>query len=164
MVRSRLALATLALTGLTLIAINRPAICQAGQDVPRDHWAYEAVNDLISKGLVKGFPPDGLFRGKRTATRYELATIIKRALDYVDDKLAKNKVDVSSFVKQEQLDELRKLVSDFKMELAVIGTDLQKVKDQIGDINAKVEEHGKRLDALGKAVEQAQAEAKAARD
>src|ERR1044071_9464368 len=119
-------LVAFALAGLTFALMNRPAMGQAGQDVPRDHWAYEAVNDLISKGLVKGFPPDGLFRGKRTATRYELATIIKRALDYVDDKLSKNKVDVSSFVKQEQLDELRKLVSDFKMELAVIGTDLQK--------------------------------------
>src|ERR1044071_5265299 len=82
-------LVAFALAGLTFALMNRPAMGQAGQDVPRDHWAYEAVNDLISKGLVKGFPPDGLFRGKRTATRYELATIIKRALDFIDEKLSK---------------------------------------------------------------------------
>src|SRR5438105_3344798 len=53
-------------------------------DVPPNHWAYQAVHDLADKGLVKGYP-DGKFLGKRTLTRYEMATLIQRLLQTVDE-------------------------------------------------------------------------------
>lgn len=31
-------------------------------DIPKDHWAYEAVETLIREGLMKGYP-DGTFKG-----------------------------------------------------------------------------------------------------
>ena len=49
-------------------------------DVPRDHWAYDAVQDLASKGYVLGYS-DANFLGNRTLTRYEFATIMKRVVD-----------------------------------------------------------------------------------
>jgi len=41
-------------------------------DVPQNHWAYQAVTDLASKGYVKGYP-EGVFLGQRVMTRYEFA-------------------------------------------------------------------------------------------
>ena len=48
-------------------------------DVPANHWAYEAVNDMVKRGLVIGYE-DGQFKGDRTMTRYEFAMIVERAI------------------------------------------------------------------------------------
>jgi len=44
-------------------------------DVPDNHWAFEALQRLKKDGLLVGYP-DGLFRGNRPASRYELAVAI----------------------------------------------------------------------------------------
>lgn len=48
-------------------------------DVPKNHWAYEAVSRLGGNGIVDGFP-DGEFKGDRTLTRFEMAQMIYNAL------------------------------------------------------------------------------------
>lgn len=48
-------------------------------DVPQNHWAYAAVQDLANRGLVNGYE-DGLFKGDRTLTRYEFAQVIYNAI------------------------------------------------------------------------------------
>ena len=48
-------------------------------DVPQNHWAFEAVDDLARRGLIIGYE-DGLFKGDRTLTRYEFAEIVHRAI------------------------------------------------------------------------------------
>ena len=58
-------------------------------DIPTNHWAYEAVSDLSSRGLVEGYP-DGTFGGDRMLTRYEFAQIVYRAIQdgvTVNDRL-----------------------------------------------------------------------------
>lgn len=49
-------------------------------DVDRDHWAYDAVNKVASSGIMRGYR-DGVFKGKETVTRYEMALIISRLID-----------------------------------------------------------------------------------
>ncbi len=49
-------------------------------DVPENHWAYDYVKKLADRGLLEGYP-DGEFKGSRTLTRYEFATIFERALE-----------------------------------------------------------------------------------
>ncbi len=72
------ALAAVALAGAASAqGINQPAT-QPFKDVPRDHWAYEAVEHLRQLGIVNGYP-DGSFRGKRTVTRYEAASGLNKA-------------------------------------------------------------------------------------
>lgn len=48
-------------------------------DVEKNHWAYEAVNDLANRGLLTGYP-DGTFKGDSNMTRYEFAMIVERAI------------------------------------------------------------------------------------
>src|SRR5437868_1028661 len=74
---------------LSLLAGRAPSIAQVALDIPKDHWAYAAVNDLAAMGLIKGYPPDGKFLGDRTLTRYEMATIVQRVLQRVDDLSSK---------------------------------------------------------------------------
>lgn len=48
-------------------------------DVPRDHWAYDAVTQLANDGVVEGYG-DGTFRGDRNITRYEMAQMVAKAM------------------------------------------------------------------------------------
>ncbi|WP_291428858.1 S-layer homology domain-containing protein [Deinococcus sp.] len=51
-------------------------------DVPAGHWAKDAIDKLVSTGIILGYP-DGTFRGTQNLTRYEAAVIIARLLDQV---------------------------------------------------------------------------------
>lgn len=48
-------------------------------DVPENHWAFEAVDDLAKRGLIIGYE-DGMFKGDRALTRYEFAEVVHRAI------------------------------------------------------------------------------------
>lgn len=48
-------------------------------DVPRDHWAYDAVTQLAADGVIEGYG-DGTFRGERNITRYEMAQMVAKAM------------------------------------------------------------------------------------
>ncbi|UCH34782.1 MAG: S-layer homology domain-containing protein, partial [Armatimonadota bacterium] len=64
-----------------LIAATVPAGAQgAFSDVPSDHWAYDAVQELAQDGVIIGYP-DGTFKGQRQMTRYEFAMALSRILD-----------------------------------------------------------------------------------
>lgn len=65
-----------ALIIITLIAGSfLPAVCQEmPSDIPENHFAYEAVYDLVDRGInVSQGYPDGTFRGNRKTNRYEIA-------------------------------------------------------------------------------------------
>ena len=126
---------------------------EVGSDVKPDHWAYAAVEDLAKKGLIKGYPPDGKFFGGRTLTRYEMATIIKRVVDRMDDIVKQPKP--GNGVSQEDFDKLKasvgeiaQLVNEFKTHLTVIGTDMTQVKDDLTALKKLVGELGTRVDGF----------------
>ena len=52
------------------------------KDVPKDHWAAEAVNKLADAGVLKGYP-DGTFKGEKTVTRYELAAALSSMIQFI---------------------------------------------------------------------------------
>ncbi|WP_309571751.1 S-layer homology domain-containing protein [Deinococcus sp.] len=51
-------------------------------DVPAGHWAKDAIDKLVTRGIILGYP-DGTYRGTQNLTRYEAAVIIARLLDQV---------------------------------------------------------------------------------
>ena len=48
-------------------------------DVPKNHWAYDAVAELAEDGIIEGYGDD-TFRGDRNITRYEMAQMVARAM------------------------------------------------------------------------------------
>ena len=52
-------------------------------DVPAGHWAYKAVANLATEGIIEGYG-DGTYRGDRLITRYEMAQMIAKALAKTD--------------------------------------------------------------------------------
>lgn len=88
-------------------------------DVPKDHWAYNAVNNLVKAGLIEGYN-DGTYRGDKTITRYEFAVAITKALQNYDEANDANKATID------------KLTQEFATELNTLGTRVTKVENKIG--------------------------------
>lgn len=134
-----------------LVATLAPASAQP-PDVPRDHWAYECVNDLAEKGYVIGYP-DGNFLGNRTLTRYEFACVVQRILQRLEADLAAAgdsapppvrdgaavRPPVEPAVSQDDLQKVAKLVEEFKVELTVMGTRLDKLEGELTELKGKLE-------------------------
>lgn len=62
------------------------------KDVPETHWAYEAVHFLAERGIMEGYS-DGRFHGNDYMTRDQMAVVIDRLADYIENKLGK-KIEV----------------------------------------------------------------------
>lgn len=116
------------LTAVTILAVALfavPAFAAAAtnpfMDVPANHWAYDAISQLASRGVISGYP-DGSFKGPQPATRYEMASIVARALAKVDMEKA-SKPDVEM---------LKKLIVEFKDELDALGVKTDKLDSRLG--------------------------------
>lgn len=72
---------TAALGAALVIGASSTALAATNpfSDVPRDHWAYDAVTQLAADGVVEGYG-DGTFRGDRNITRYEMAQMVAKAM------------------------------------------------------------------------------------
>ena len=102
------------------MAVPAMAATNPFMDVPQGHWAYDAVGLLASRGIVSGYP-DGAFKGAQPATRYEMASVVARALVAVDaDKASKQDLEL-----------LKKLVMEFKDELDALGVKVDKLDKRV---------------------------------
>ncbi|MBR1421524.1 MAG: S-layer homology domain-containing protein [Selenomonadaceae bacterium] len=103
-------------------------------DVPRGHWAYDAVEQLRQDGVIEGYG-DGTYRGERTITRYEMAQMIARAMDQFDQQvkgLAGQKPVVQNVGADRAM--LDRLAAEFHDELESLGvrvSNLEKYSDKI---------------------------------
>lgn len=102
-------------TALT-VAFAVPAFANPFADVPRKHWAYDAVNKLAASGIVDGYG-DGTFRGDKTVTRYEMAEIVSKAMNKVSTVEQKVIVD--------------KLAVEFADELNSLGIKVDGIQKQL---------------------------------
>jgi len=130
------------------------AICcmatAAPVDVPKDHWAYDCVSKLAAKGLVSGYP-DGSFLGNKVLTRYEMACLVSRILDQIDQRCGQQgsgATQSAGCVTKADLQCVQKLVEEFKVELTVMGTRLDKVECSISNLESKVEDVNSKVDNL----------------
>jgi hypothetical protein len=111
-----------------MVAFAAPAFAaNPFMDVPMNHWAYDAVSQLAASGVVSGYP-DGSFKGGQPATRYEMASIVARALAKVDmDKASK-----------QDLEMLKKLVVEFKDELDALGVKVDKLDARVAVLEERL--------------------------
>lgn len=56
-------------------------------DVPADHWAYSAIKNVVDKYKIMDGYPQNVFGGDQKLTRYEVAALIKRFVEYVDKNI-----------------------------------------------------------------------------
>ena len=89
-------------------------------DVTPQDWAYQAVAQLASQGIVNGYP-DGTFKGQNNITRYEMAQMVAKALvrqDHVD---------------AEQNAIINRLANEFSAELNNLGVRVATLENKVGN-------------------------------
>lgn len=90
-------------------------------DVPKDHWSYQAVDQLVKDGIIEGMP-DGTYAGDRAISRYEMAVIVARATDKME---AANIADRAL---------IEKMQAEYGSELKTLAGDVKDLKEQVGKV------------------------------
>lgn len=109
-------------------------------DVPAGHWAKDAIDRLVSRGIILGYP-DGTFRGTKNLTRYEASIIIARLLDQMNS-------GVVVAPQGEDLTALQNAVQELSADLAALGVRVSDLeansvsKDDFSRLEARVEALG----------------------
>jgi len=93
----------MSVAGTALAAPANPFV-----DVPAKHWAYDSINKLAQAGIISGYG-DGTYQGDKILTRYEVATIVAKAMANSD------KTDAAS---QKEIEALK---AEFGVELNNLG-------------------------------------------
>lgn len=105
-------------------SFSAPSAFAAGadsfSDVPKDHWAYEALDYLAKEGVVDGYT-DGTFEGNRTMSRYEMAAIVYKACQNENISIGGRAV----------LDKLR---AEYDAEIKQLNTRVDKVEKDVEEM------------------------------
>lgn len=102
-------------------------------DVPANHWAYDAIEKLQSKGILLGYI-DGTFKGDKTLSRYTMAMLTAKMLANVEQAL---KIDHSQVTKDD-IHLLESLAFEFADELSLLGTNVNSLFDELNSVNEEV--------------------------
>jgi hypothetical protein len=167
---------TYALTAVLGVMVASSAIAQdAFPDTPENHWAYEALANMRKAGLLVGYP-DGLYRGARPASRYEMAVALYALyqhlsgvanglesrikmleekqpgevnLDDIRREIAALRADVNGMKAWgDDIANLKRMASTFEKELASMGVDIEALKKGVSDLNDRVTALEKRKPAV----------------
>lgn len=156
------------LAHFTVAALLFPAVAQGQEnfpDVAANHWAYAAVSRMKAEGILVGYP-DGLFRGSRPASRYEMAVALYAAYRKLKDLTSSLQSSLDALTKsrdtanqvreisdaiaqlQSQLDALKgygpdiadlKRASDtFELELEQLGVNVEAMRRELAGLGARV--------------------------
>ncbi|HEY9070244.1 MAG TPA: S-layer homology domain-containing protein [Candidatus Ozemobacteraceae bacterium] len=111
------------------------------KDVPAGHWAREAVDKLIARGVIK-LGPDARFNGKKAMSRYEMASLLAKALEGIESGGSKATAEDLALVK--------KLSMELSSEVEVLK---QAHAEQDAAMKASIRSFEERLEAVEKKYE-----------
>lgn len=149
-------------------ALAVPSFAQGEQfpDVPENHWVYQALLNMKNEGILVGYP-DGMFRGGRPASRYELAGAINAAyqklrgmimglqdqIDAIgripggnDEEMAALRRELEALKTQvaamgrygDDIANLQRMAATFERDLAAMGVDVEAMKRDLADLAERV--------------------------
>lgn len=101
-------------------------------DVPKGHWAYEAVQKAAEAGILQGW--NGRFHGNKIVNRYQMAVVVARMLDRVGVLKANGKV-----ITGQDIANLESLVIEFADELALLNVKVSTLEDTVAGLKKDVD-------------------------
>jgi hypothetical protein len=106
----------MSVAGTALAAPANPFV-----DVPAKHWSYDAVSKLAQAGVVSGYG-DGTYKGDKTLTRYEMATIIAKAMANSEKADAETQKTIDA------------LAAEYGAELNNLGVRVDNLEKKVGNV------------------------------
>jgi len=156
---SKLALSLVLTVGASMSAMAQDNF----PDAPANHWAYEALGRMKADGLLVGYP-DGLYRGTRPASRYELAVAMNAVYVHLKTLIdgMQTQLDLLKGISPQDIQNLKDAVAklqdqinamkgwgddiaalkraseEFDKELRSLGVDVEAMKKDLGDLQSRV--------------------------
>jgi hypothetical protein len=126
------------------LLITATAYAAPFTDVPRDHWAYDAIQRAVDAGILQGF--DGKFHGKKLLNRYQMAVVVAKMLDQVG-----RGAPMGAAPKPQDIQNLEALTIEFADELALLNVKVSTLEDSFVELKHDVEaiKGGKPVKATG---------------
>lgn len=111
------------------------------EDVPSDHWAYNAVKELKQKGWMIGLP-DKTFAGNKPMSRYTFALVVNRMLERYSEIQRVNETVIKGKKSMDAKDVkiLEDLVSEFINEIETLSAETKEIKNNVKEVEASVAE------------------------
>ena len=97
------------------------------EDVTPDHWAYEALRNLVEKYHCISSDGEGNFNGNRAMTRYEFAAALNNCLLKVGRSISSLN---NKFASQEDLVVFQRLQAEFSQDLQSITARIDQLEDK----------------------------------
>lgn len=141
-------IAMLSLSALLLLgAVHAQPVTSAQAapiiDVPAGNFAKAAVDLLVARGIVMGYP-DGTFKGTRPVSRYELAVVLARVL--ASNLL--NTPSAQAALQPGDLDVITKGMQDVAAQIATIDTRLRDALTDIDTLRARLGDTERALEGV----------------
>ena len=95
------------------------------KDVPPNHWAYQAVQQLVDSGYL-GLYEDGTFKGDTPVNRYTLAVVISKILLQAGEG--------STPTNSQDVELIRKLSNEFRNELVLLTMENKALEERLKKI------------------------------
>ena len=111
-----------------LVTLTATAVCASFQDIPPTHWAHKAVMRVADAGILQGM--DGKFFGNRTLNRYQMATVVNKMLEAIED------MGPGKTVAPAVITDLQKLSEEFAGELTEIVGRLTEIEGRLDKLEA----------------------------
>lgn len=94
-------------------------------DIAPNDWAYSALQSLVERyGCIVGYP-NRTYRGNHTLSRWEFAAGLNACINTIERLIQENSI------LNNDLDKLIRLAKEFKTELAVLGTKVDHLEQQV---------------------------------
>lgn len=131
-------------------------------DVPAGHWALASLQFLAERGVIEGLP-NGQFQGDRAPSRYEVAVMLARALQYLEGQVPQGPVSAQTTATTEQLRPedikvLQDLIFKISDRLQQLSGEVNALKSQRPEIDPDLAERIRTLEAQGEEIEQLRAQ------
>ena len=123
-------------------------------DISPNHWAYASVVELYNKGIIKGFYNEPIFRGEKKLSRYDMAVLLSRTLDFL------KKHSEVNMLTRDDLKKIEKLLIEFSDEIGKLGLSNMDIQKEIMEIDKRLTRVEKNQVVLKKTVTKMEKEKK----
>jgi hypothetical protein len=118
-----------------ILAIAAPTFAATPfADVPKTHWAYDAINKAVDAGILQGY--DGKFHGQRLLNRYQMAVIVAKLLEAVKTPEGMAKATAGD---GKTIQNIEALTTEFADELALLNTKVTTLEGTTQELKKDIE-------------------------
>src|SRR5690625_501834 len=133
---------SLFLTLALALVVSLTSISGAAEpsDVPTDHWAYEAVRDLVARGYLP-LDEQQAFRGDEPVDRYTLASLTAQMLEAIE-------TGGTGISDPQDVRTLQRLTQELRDDLVTYYAEVQLVQGRVEVVERSVDDFFSKLDEV----------------